>query len=291
MPWHNIDCGISSEFLLKEKQKSAQHIATEDCRLDGCQDCGVCDFAATKNILAKEDGNKNVLPSPPVDNKAPVREAKYRFTFSKTGCARFLAHLEISAALTRALRRSSFVLSYTSGFHPHPKISFATATAVGMESRQEYMDITAQEYLSDLNVLRTEINALLPEGIEILEIRKLDQGEKAIAQATREFEYELQLPAATDASRMSAIKANIDQFLAASNFSIRKASKGKIIAKDIRPFVQMLSLDRDKKIINFIVSFAQEGSARPSDIIAHVLKSDPDESRQIRVVKTQTLLG
>lgn len=290
LPWNNIDCGISSDFLLKEKQKSAQHIATEDCRRDGCQDCGVCDFSAIKNILAEEDGNKNILPSP-VDDKAPIREAKYRFTFSKTGRARFLAHLEISAAVTRALRRSSFVLTYTSGFHPHPKISFATATAVGMESRQEYMDITAQEYLSDLNLLRTEINALLPDGIEILEIRKLDQSEKAIAQATRGFEYELELPAATDSPRMSAIKENIDQFLAASNFNIRKASKGKTIAKDIRPFVQMLSLDRDKKIINFIVSFVQEGSARPSDIIAHILKSDPDESRQIKVVKTKTILG
>jgi ferritin len=90
---------------------------------------------------------------------------------------------------------------------------------------------------------------------------------------------------------MSAIKANIDQFLAASNFNIKKISKGKTITKDIRPFVQMLSLDRDKKIIKFIVSFVQEGSARPVDIIAHILKSDPDESRQIRVVKTKTLLG
>jgi len=70
-------------FCSKEKQKSAQHIATEDCRLDGCQDCGVCDFSAVKNILAEEDGNKNILP-PPVDDKAPIREAKYRFTFSKT---------------------------------------------------------------------------------------------------------------------------------------------------------------------------------------------------------------
>ena len=153
------------------------------------------------------------------------------------------------------------------------------------------MDITAQEYSCSLDLLRTEINTLLPTGIKILEIRKLSPEENAIAQATRGFEYELQLPAATDAPRMSAIKANIDQFLAASNFNIKKISKGKTITKDIRPFVQMLSLDRDKKIIKFIVSFVQEGSARPVDIIAHILKSDPDESRQIRVVKTKTLLG
>jgi len=52
----------------------------------------------------------------------------------------------------------------------------------------------------------------------------------------------------------------------------------------------MILDDAGKKVI-FTVSHIQQGSARPTDIIAHVLKSDPAESRQIRVVKTKTLLG
>jgi radical SAM family uncharacterized protein/radical SAM-linked protein len=291
LPWGNIDCGVSREFLLEEKQKAFQQTATADCRFETCRNCGACDFSITKNILAADNENKSVLPSSLAPETSSAQEEKYRVMFNKMESAGFLSHLELATALVRALRRSSINLAYTGGFHPHPKISFATATAVGMESRQEYMDITAQEYSCSLDLLRTEINTLLPTGIKILEIRKLSPEENAIAQATRGFEYELQLPAATDAPRMSAIKANIDQFLAASNFNIKKISKGKTITKDIRPFVQMLSLDRDKKIIKFIVSFVQEGSARPVDIIAHILKSDPDESRQIRVVKTKTLLG
>ena len=292
LPWDNINCGVSSEFLLKERQKSSQHIATEDCRLDDCNNCGVCDFSTTQNIFAVQEDVPPTVSSMQIPDAAlSPKEAKYRFTFSKLGRSGFLSHLEISAALTRALRRSSFALAYTMGFHPHPKISFATATAVGMESQQEYMDTTAQEYLSDLTLLKAEINTLLPAGIDILEIRKLSPEEKAIAQATQGFEYELELPAAIDSLRMSAIKGNIKEFLAASNFNIQKVSKGKTITKDIRPFVQMLSLDSDKKIIKFIVSFVQEGSARPADIITHVLKSDIDESRQIRVVKTKTFLA
>ena len=52
LPWDNIDCGISREFLLDEKQKAQAALPTPDCRFADCQLCGVCDFAVTKNIFA-----------------------------------------------------------------------------------------------------------------------------------------------------------------------------------------------------------------------------------------------
>ncbi len=290
LPWDNIDCGVSREFLLREGQRSKDQLATDDCRFSGCQDCGACDFSITKNIFAKEE-NKTVLSSPPVPDGASAKETKYRFTFSKLGRSRFLSHLELSGALIRALRRSSIALAYSIGYHPHPKISFATATAVGMASRQEYIDIAAGNYLSDLDSLKSEINSALPSGIEVLEIRKLSDGEKAIAQMTQGFEYELYLPAALDSARLMVIEENIKNFLAASVFNIQKLSKGKTITKDIRPCIQNLVLDGDCKTIKFNVLHIQEGSARPTDIISYILKSNADESRQIKVVKTKTILA
>ncbi|MFZ2398140.1 MAG: TIGR03960 family B12-binding radical SAM protein [Smithella sp.] len=290
LPWDNIDCGVTREFLLEEKQKSENQTVTEDCRFSDCQNCGVCDFSTTKNIFAAKDEIKTVQPSSPVSDIAIGTEKKYRLTFSKLGHSRFLSHLELSQALVRALRRSSLTLAYSFGYHPHPKISFATATAVGMGSRQEYADITAQEYLSDLNLLKSEINSALPEGIEILEISKLSFEEKAIAQMLKGFEYELYLPDTIDSSRLKSMEENIKNFLAASEFKIQKISKGKTVIKDIRPFVQSLILDTAGKKIIFAVPHIQEGSARPADIIAHVLKSDADESQKIRVVRTKSLL-
>ncbi|MCX5848403.1 MAG: TIGR03936 family radical SAM-associated protein, partial [Deltaproteobacteria bacterium] len=291
LPWDNIDCGVSREFLQEEKQKSTDQTATADCRLDDCQNCGVCDFSATKNIFAAKDEDKIVVSSLPSPDSAMVSEKKYRLTFSKLDRAGFLSHLELSAALVRALRRSSIGLAYSIGYHPHPKISFATATSVGMESKQEYLDIVASEYLSDLNLLKNEINSALPLGIEILEIRLLSPGGKTIAEILQGFEFELYMPADIDAPRLSAIKENIEKFLAAATFNIQKVSKGKTVTKDIRPFVQSMILDVADKKVKFIVNYTPTGSARPADIIAHVLKSDTDESRQIRVVKIKTLLG
>jgi radical SAM-linked protein len=234
---------------------------------------------------------QKVVSSKLIPDSVTFTEKKYRLTFSKLDRAGFLSHLELSAALVRALRRSSIALAYSVGYHPHPKISFATATSVGMESKQEYMDIAAQEYLSDLNLLKAEINSALPLGIEILEISKLSAEEKAIAQMLKGFEYELYLPAVIDPSRLVTMEENIKNFLATSEFKIQKVSKGKTVIKDIRPFVQRLLLDTAGKKIKFTVSHIQEGSARPADIITHILKSDANESHKIRVVKIETLVG
>jgi len=107
------------------------------------------------------------LSATTTNNNVQANEARYRFIFSKLDRARLLSHLELSAAILRALRRSSLELAYSAGFHPSPQNIFAIATSVGMESRQEYMDITSQEYLSDLDLLKNEINSALPEGIII----------------------------------------------------------------------------------------------------------------------------
>jgi len=160
-----------------------------------------------------------------------------------------------------------------------------------MESKQEYLDIAAQEYLSDLNLLKAEINSALPLGIEILEIRMLSPGEKTIAELLQGFEFELYLPTDIDSPRLIAIEENIKIFLAASSFNIQKSSKGKTVTKDIRPFIQSMILDAAGKIVKFTVNYMPTGSARPADIIAHALKSNADESRQIRVVKTKTILA
>lgn len=292
LPWGNIDCGVSREFLLSEWQRAADCSATADCRTSSCQQCGVCDFAATKNTFSATDDKTDqaaALSKRPFSN-LPVIEKHYRFTFTKACRARFLSHLELSSALIRSLRRSSLALSYSSGYHPHPKISFATATSVGMESLQEFADLTAQKYSADLDFLKREINSALPRGVEILEIRELDFGEKDLAQTLRGFSYELHLPNDIDSEQLDALEDNIQKFLAATAFIVERKSKGKNISKDIRPFVEKMTLDLAGKKVSLTIRHSQQGSARPLDIIGHVLGFNEEENKQIRIVKTMTLL-
>lgn len=293
LPWDNIDCGVSREFLTREKQNAQETLSTPDCRFSSCQICGACDFSTTKNVFAAAEENQAVTSSDLIFDVADVaveNANNYRFTYSKLGRARFLSHLELSSALIRALRRSSLSLIYSAGYHPHPKISFATATAVGMESRHEYMDVAAREYPGNLNSLKNEINSALPRGIEILEIKPLSTGTKALAQALYGFIYEIYLPSNVDENRLNIIKDNIGKFLVSSSFNISRLSKGKTITKDIRPFVESITLNADEKMVEFTVRHTQEGSARPVDIIVHVLEFGKEEAMHIYVTKTKTIL-
>jgi radical SAM family uncharacterized protein/radical SAM-linked protein len=296
LPWANIDCGVSREFLLQEKNRSAESAATEDCRYSSCQNCGACDFTVTKNVFSEatpnHDNDTSITSIPFTGSAETSLPSKvYRLTFTKLDRARFLSHLELSMSLIRALRRSSIELCYSAGYHPHPKISFATATSVGMESKHEYMDITTREYSGDLNALITEINSALPRGIEVLDVRMLSYNAKDLAQSLRGFIYQLHLPTNIDNDRMTAIKENVENFLASPSFNIQRLSKGKTITKDIRPFIESMSLDTVSKKVDLTIRHAQSGSARPVDIITNILGYNTDQLGQIRVVKTQTLLN
>ncbi len=287
LPWDNIDCGVSRDFLLAERQKADEQTATPDCRYQACQNCGVCDFKDIKNIFSDQ--------APPVTaarEKKPAleREKVYRLSFAKMGLSRFLSHLELAAALTHALRRSSLSLAYSEGFHPHPKISFATATSVGMASCQEYMDITALEYPQDLSVLKDEINTALPEGVEITDIQLLSYAAKDLARALHGFIYELALPADTDDQKISDITCGIENFLAAASFPITRLSKGKTVVRDIRPFVEAMVFNAAEKKVVVTLRHAQAGSVRPIDIIGHVLGFPDNQLQSVSVIKTATIL-
>jgi radical SAM-linked protein len=296
LPWDNIDCGVSREFLLQEKNRSAESTATEDCRYASCQNCGACDTPETKNIFSDSTQLADVdtsIIARPVAGKAGTNlpPKVYRLIFTKLDRARFFSHLELSMSLIRSLRRSRIELCYSEGYHPHPKISFATATSVGMESKHEYMDITAREYSGDLNALIAEINSALPQGIEVSNMRLLSYSAKDLAQSLRGFIYELRLPADIDSDRLAAMKENMDQFMAASSFNIQRLSKGKTITKDIRPFIESMSIDTDGKKVDLTIRHAQSGSARPVDIITNILGYNTGELGQIRVIKTETVLS
>ncbi len=89
---------------------------------------------------------------------------RYRVVFEKRGRARFLSHLEMLNVIQRALRRSGLPLSYSEGFHPHPKISAGPSLAVGMEGFGEFFDV---EFLDRAEPTPELLNRFLPPGLSI----------------------------------------------------------------------------------------------------------------------------
>lgn len=157
---------------------------------------------------------------------------RVRIVFSKQGALRYTGHLDLQTLLERAARRAALPLAYSQGFHPTPKIQIAAALPLGFSSRAELVDI----WLTDdpgLAALRSNLQAALPPGIQILDVEQVDERAPALQTQVIAAEYEAFIPdefASNLASRLSAL-------MDAS--SLPRERRGK--SYDLRPLIESLA--------------------------------------------------
>lgn len=167
LPWDHISSGVRKEYLWREWEKALLEKSTPDCR-ETCVRCGVCDADGIEPVIRVEESlslyNRDI-PSGP--NQDPALKRTFLLTFSKTGNARYLGHLEMSRAFIRSLRRAGLHAVHSRGFHPSPKVSFTTALPLGMESIQETVSIEFHDPPPPVEIKR-RLNRTLPRNIRIL---------------------------------------------------------------------------------------------------------------------------
>ena len=124
-----------------------------------------------------------------------------RIMFSKTGRAKYVSHLDLVRAMTRAVRRANIPLWYTEGFNRHPYLTFAAPLSLGYEGLRETMDIRmAEDFPYDELVKR--LNDVLPEGLVALSAG--DAVAKAGDLAAAEYKMLIQLPVEVIRGALSA---------------------------------------------------------------------------------------
>jgi len=169
LPWSHLDCGVDRDYLWQEYERALTGQVTDDCRLTGCTQCGICEPGGVGLRLQQDAGS---LPVPHPEGTAESNEAyRYRLVFAKTEQARFLGHLEMVTALVRAMRRARLPLAYSRGHHPAPRLSLGDALPLGIESRDETMEIILRRPLDPQDLAR-RLNTELPAGLAILEVRQ-----------------------------------------------------------------------------------------------------------------------
>lgn len=108
---------------------------------------------------------KRVPDGPP---PAPVVQ-KLRIQYAKRGRLRFTSTRDFQRALERAVRRAEIPVAFSAGFHPHPKISYANASATGTASESEFFELGLQREVEPEQV-RESLDAALPEGLDIVRV-------------------------------------------------------------------------------------------------------------------------
>jgi radical SAM-linked protein len=60
---------------------------------------------------------------------------KIKAKFTKGPQVKYISHLDLMKTIEKALRRAQLPIAFSQGFNPHPKISLASALAVGVTFR------------------------------------------------------------------------------------------------------------------------------------------------------------
>ena len=89
---------------------------------------------------------------------------RVRIKFTKTGCLKFIGHLDVMRFFQKAIRRAELPVSLSEGFSPHMLMSFAAPLGVGKTSSGEYFDLDLKEEIPESEILE-RLNAQMVPGM------------------------------------------------------------------------------------------------------------------------------
>jgi radical SAM-linked protein len=192
----------------------------------------------------------------PEQHPPPVQRLRVRY--AKRGRARFTSHRDFGRAFERALRRAGVPMAYSSGFSPHPRISYANAAPTGAASEAEYLEIGLATTCDPAQV-QTALDAALPPGLDIVEVVNAPPG--ALADQLTGSRWQVALVGVEAADR----RASVDRFLAAGKVQVTRMTKNGLRTFDARDAVVVLEVTEG----GLLATMAHgEPLVRPDDLLA-----------------------
>jgi len=194
---------------------------------------------------------------------------KIRLRYKKTEEGRFLSHLDLARTMERALRRAEIPLAFSEGFNPHPRISFASALAVGITGDSEYLDVELRQPM-EVEEIKKRIKSAMPKALDLVDVREIPQRSKSLTALINLAEYSFTVKAKD--SEPEKIQAGIDQVLAAKELWLEPRNKdGKKVksAKEVRGLIRNIYLERvndDTYMVKMALAMNNTGQLRPQEV-------------------------
>lgn len=196
-----------------------------------------------------------------------MREVRLRF--SKQGRLKYISHLDINRAMSRAFKRAEIPLWYTEGFNPHPYMSFSLPLSLGVESLCESVDIRIVGSITN-DEIKNRMNSVLPEGLKVLDVYDdfYDNGEISYSDYVYKFQFD------DNAIALEKIKSILDgdEILA-----LKKGKQGrKKVFKEtnIKSFIDKynISLRDDTVVLNIRLLAGTDKNLNPSLLFDTIIR-------------------
>ncbi|MFA6283375.1 MAG: TIGR03960 family B12-binding radical SAM protein [Desulfurivibrionaceae bacterium] len=284
LPWQHLGVGVRDDFFAEEYAKALREEYTPDCRVHGCQHCGVCDLKILKPVVHRRKAGEGVQPEASVQEaslpeetsvKQPLRQHfVYKLTYSRLGNARLLSHLELIQVFFRAFSRAKLPLNFSQGFNPTPKVSFSPALPLGTESLAEFVLIDLWEPLPDLGAFVTAMNRQLPEGLVVTQAVLAGKEHAGTMMTT----YHIRLP------KLPA-QAELDRVMGLEALPVVVLRKGMEKQLDLRPLLHGLRLTPEGQLELSLFSAPGQPGGKPVEVAAKLFALPEEDIRRARVLK------
>jgi radical SAM-linked protein len=203
-----------------------------------------------------------VSPQPQPEQQAPPVQ-RLRIRYAKRGRLRFTSHRDFSRAFERAVVRARLPMAYSSGFNPHPRISYAGAAPTGAASEAEYLEIGLAR-VSEPGDVRRALAEALPDGLDVIDVvdaAGLGSGSLADRLEASRWRVVVSAPIAEVASAVEA-------FLAAEEVPVERMTKKGLRSFDSRqPVVSLSTTAHDSGALLDLTLRHAVPAVRPDDVL------------------------
>ena len=239
LPWDFINVGLTKDWLQNEYRQAF----SQGCEFNHqptcenkCVNCGVCPSLKTRKVMAKpyvasDEAQKvlNIEPNDPtranVDPNIPVY--RYRLKVTKKGLLKYFSHLDWQGTFHKVLARTGLNMAFTLGFNPTMKVSMGIALPLFAESEGELVDIEIYDNLAEKEVM-DKINPELPDGAEIIDVKRVERYAQAVDIAAHWAEYKIKPYYKSNENSLynfEKFRYDVDKVLSSDEILITKKNK------------------------------------------------------------------
>lgn len=196
--------------------------------------------------------------------------SKYALMFSKTGYIRFTSHLDLLRIFKRAFRRAGIAVSYSQGFNPHPRMGFCQPLSLGYMGSKELIEFQTDSD-SGRKDWMTRMQECLPEGIKLIKIGLISEGQKSLAASVYAADYSITFPVPYE---LKDFDTAVSEYICQEKILCSKKTKsGKIAEVDIKGKIRDIKAtsDNGKLVLKCTLDSGSESNLSPELVIRSFL--------------------
>ena len=200
----------------------------------------------------------------PEQQAPPVQRLRIRY--AKRGRLRFSSHRDFSRAFERAIFRARVPMAYSSGFNPHPRISYAGAAPTGSASEAEFLEIGLAEVV-DPAAIHAALLEAMPDGLDVVEVVESPGGALADQLEASRWQIDIEAPLAEVATAVAT-------FLAAESVIVERMTKKGLREFDCRAAVLSLAAHEGERGARLdLVLRHGVPAVRPDDVLSGLART------------------